>query len=255
MNRVRIVRRALHVMALLSLVPASAFAGDADAAFEPRAKKLASPQNFALEIRIGQYYPKVDSEPALGGKTPFRDVFGDDQRFTVGVEFDWQALRIPHFGSLGPGLSAGYTKFGGVALVTGTKIPSAQDTNLSIYPFSGVAVLRVDVLANELHFPIVPYAKAGLGLGYWRAYGPTGTETNGDTRGIGTSLGTHFTLGAALQLDFLEPGGARTLDEASGINHTYAFAEYYVSNLDGFGSNTALHVGTKNWAAGLAFEF
>jgi hypothetical protein len=247
-----------HVFAavtLLTTLPTSAWAAESDP-FEVRPKSLESPQRFALEVRIGQYYPKVDDEPALAGKTPFRDVFGDNQRLTVGIEVDWQALRIPHFGSLGPGLSVGYTAFGGVARQTGTVIPTKQETNLSIYPFTGVAVLRVDVLANELRFPVVPYAKAGVGMGYWRAYGPTGTEqVNSNTRGIGISWGTHFTVGAALQLDFLDRGGARALDQASGINHTYAFVEYYFSNLNNFGSNTALSVGTNNWAAGLAFEF
>jgi hypothetical protein len=238
--------------ATLALYPRTSWAQSKDAL---RQSAAASPQNFALEIRIGQYYPKVDSEPALGGRTPFRDVFGERSRFQVGIEFDWQALRIPHFGSLGPGLGIGYTKFGGVANRAGTKIPSAQATNLEIYPFQGVAVLRVDVLANELHIPIVPYGKAGVGLGLWRAYGPTGTETNGDTRGKGMSWGTHFALGAAVQFDFLDRGSAKTLDIASGINHTYGFVEYISSNLDGFGSTKALHVGTNNWAAGLAFEF
>jgi hypothetical protein len=214
-----------------------------------------SPQNFALEIRIGQYYPKVDAEPALRGRTPFRDVFGGNRRFHVGFELDWQALRIPHFGTLGPGLGVGYTKFGGVGKIAGTTVDSEQGTNLEIYPLAGVAVLRVDALSNEANIPIVPYAKAGVGLGLWRAYGPTGTETNGDVSGKGMSWGTHFALGLALQFDFLDRGSAKTLDIASGINHTYGFVEYMSLSLDGFGSKTALRVGTNNWTAGLAFEF
>lgn len=239
--------KAMFLGAALLMVPATASAQGRN--------KLESPQNFALELRFGPHYPKVDDEPALAGQTPFKNVFGDNARFMVGLEVDWQALRIPHFGTLGPGVSVGYTKFGGTSKVSGTKIDSAQATNLEIYPFSGVGVLRVDVLANELRFPIVPYLKAGLGVGLWRAYGPSGTEYSSTAQGKGMSWGTHWALGAALQLDFLDRGSVGALDEASGINHTYVFFEYFSSSLDNFGGTKAMHVGANTWSAGLAFEF
>jgi hypothetical protein len=217
--------------------------------------KGASSQNFAIELRFSPYYPKVDSEAALGGQTPFKNVFGDSNRLMCALEFDWQALRLPHFGTLGPGISAGYTKMGSVAKIRGSTKDSAQETNLEIYPLYAVAVLRVDAIANELRFPIVPYAKAGLGLGLWRAYGPKGTENVKGTAGKGISSGTQLAIGAALQLDFLDRKSANDLDGAIGINHSYLFAEYFLSNLDGFGSNKALRVGTNTWTLGLAFEF
>jgi hypothetical protein len=217
--------------------------------------KGVSAQNFAIELRFSPYYPKVDGEAALGGQTPFKNVFGDSNRLMFALEFDWQALRIPHFGTLGPGISAGYTKMGSVAKVRGSTTDSAQETNLAIYPFYAVAVLRVDAIANELRFPIVPYVKAGLGLGLWRAYGPKGTESVKGTAGKGLSTGTQIAIGAALQLDFLDRKSANDLDGAIGINHSYLFAEYFLSNLDGFGSNKALRIGTNTWTLGLAFEF
>jgi hypothetical protein len=217
--------------------------------------KKASAQYFAFELRFSPYYPKIDSEPALAGKTPFESTFGDSNRLMVALEFDWQAIRIPHFGTLGPGISAGYTTMGSVAKIRGTTFDSGQETNLSIYPLYAVAVLRVDAIANELRFPIVPYAKAGLGLGLWRAYGPKGTEYVKGTAGKGISSGTQLAIGAALQLDFLDRKSANELDSAIGINHSYLFAEYFLSNLDGFGSNKALRVGTNTWTLGLAFEF
>lgn len=65
-----------------------------------------SAQNFALELRFSPYYPRVDEEPGLRG-TPFKDRFGDNPRLYVGLEFDWQVLRIPYIGTIGPGFGAG----------------------------------------------------------------------------------------------------------------------------------------------------
>ena len=66
-----------------------------------------SPQHFAFEFRLSPYSPDIDSDPALNGKTPYKDSFGTTPRVFIGAEMDWQALRIPHLGSLGPGVSAG----------------------------------------------------------------------------------------------------------------------------------------------------
>jgi hypothetical protein len=214
-----------------------------------------SPQHFAFEVRVGPYTPLVDEEPALGGKTPFKDVFGDKLRLAVGFEFDWQALRIPHLGTIGPGLAVSYTAMSATARVRGSTELSKEETSLQIWPIYGLAVLRVDVLARDLRIPIVPYAKGGVGWAGWRAYGPNGTANVDGVAGKGMSWGTHFALGAALQLDVFDRMAARSLDEATGINHTYVWFEYYMSLLDGFGSASTLRVGTRTWATGLAFEF
>ena len=97
-----------------------------------RNRDFASPQHFALELRLGPYTPEVDSEPALNGKTPYLDTFGDSVRFLPSVEFDWQALRIPHFGSLGPGVSLGYTDASGYA----QKKSGAGASSRSVQPSS-----------------------------------------------------------------------------------------------------------------------
>ena len=47
------------------------------------------------------------------------------------------------------------------------------------------------------------------------------------------------------------------IDNEWGINNTYLFFEWMVSNLDDFkGSRntSAMHIGTNTWMAGLAFE-
>ncbi len=54
----------------------------------------ASPQWFALEFRFSSYSPNVDDDPALGGKTPYRDTFGTMPRLLFGVELDVQPLKL-----------------------------------------------------------------------------------------------------------------------------------------------------------------
>lgn len=223
---------------------------------EERAKKYASPQRFALELRLGTYRPEVDSEPSLAGKTPFATTFGEKPpRFLPSFEFDWQAFRIPHFGSVGLGYGLGYTSFSAAARKVNGSGYAGQDTTLEIIPMYLVGVLRVDVIANELKFPLVPYAKAGVGLGLWRAYGPNGTTYDKGVGGKGYTFGTHLAVGAAIQLDFLERDHARALDNEVGINHTYVFGELYWANLRGLGQSNVMYVGAKAWTLGLAMEF
>jgi hypothetical protein len=131
-----------------------------------------SPQNFALEFRFSPYQPDVDSDPALNGATPFKDVFGDKPRFFAGAEIDWQALRIPHFGTLGPGLSAGYTSMTDPApyvVPQNGQTQSGENTTLQILPINLLAVVRADVFWRDVGIPLVPYVKLGLGYAFWRA--------------------------------------------------------------------------------------
>lgn len=217
-----------------------------------------SAQNFALELRVSPYSPQVDEEEGLNG-TPFASTFGTTPRISVGLEFDWQTLRIPSVGTLGPGLGIGYTTMGADA-VTATGRPSGDTTSLSITPMWAVAVLRVDTFWRNLGFPLVPYGKAGLGYALWSASNSGGTSEAKDSSGAlvsgkGGSAGTNFALGVSFALDAIDRGASRNMDNATGINNTYLFFEAYWLTLNGLGQSNALHVGTNTWAAGLAFEF
>jgi hypothetical protein len=210
-------------------------------------------QNFALELRFSPYTPQIDEEPGLVG-TPFADTFGDKPRLYFGLELDWQTLRIPHLGTIGPGLSAGMVSMSrNVRTASGRE--SGDETSLDIYPFYGVAVLRADVLWRDLGFPLVPYAKAGVGLALWRASNTGGTADVNGIKGKGESWGTNVALGVAFALDAIDPGASRNMDNATGINNTYVYFEQYWLSLNGFGGGNTLRVGTATWAMGLAFEF
>jgi hypothetical protein len=252
------MKRALSAAALAASVTISAAAGaqgvDEFGAYGGREERYhGSPQNAAFELRIGPYRPRIDEE--VGGQ-PFEDTFGGDTRILFGLEVDWQALRIPHFGSFGPGFGWGYTKFSADALLgDGSGQRSAQSTSLEIMPMFVVGVLRVDVLARDTVIPLVPYAKVGLGYALWWAGDGDGTARGDDgTVGRGSSYGYHYALGLMLLLDFVDHAAAAQMDYASGVNNSYLFFEWYVSQLDGFGSGDQMQVGTNTWTMGLAFE-
>lgn len=212
-----------------------------------------SAQNFALELRFGPYYPNVDDEPGLNG-TPFKDRFGDKARVYVGLEVDWQAFRIPHLGTLGPGVSVGMVSMSRDATTVSGR-PSGDEYTLKIYPFTLDAVLRADVLWRDMGFPIVPYGKLGVGYALWRSSNSGGTSSADGISGKGSTWGPHGAIGAAFALDALDKGASRNMDNATGINNTYVYFEMYWLNLTGIGQTNALYVGTNSWVMGLTFEF
>lgn len=229
------------------------------AAHSGRPKPFETRQDFAVETRFSPYRPQVDDEPALKGKTPYKDTFGTMPRLLVQLELDWQALRVPHVGTLGPGVAVGYTEMTDKSFtVNGGR--GEEDTSLTIYPMYGVAVLRADAVYRDLRIPLVPFAKAGVGYALWKATNPGGTSKalrpdGTDTAGKGHTWGTHFAVGVGLVLDALDTYASRNLDNTVGINHSYLTFEYYLANLNGLGQDTALRVGSSTWAMGLAFEF
>ncbi len=217
-----------------------------------RRHQFESPQSAAFELRFGPYRPEVDSE--FGGARPFDDTFGGDNRYLIGLEVDWQVLRVPHFGSFGPGFGWGYTKFSADALLAdGSGDRSAQSTTLNIMPMYVVGVLRVDVLARETFVPLVPYAKAGFGYALWWSSDGDGTAHGEDgTIGRGASYGVQWALGGMLLLDIIDQTSAVEMDATTGVNNSYFFLEWYRSQLGTSGDQ--MNVGTSTWMLGLALE-
>jgi hypothetical protein len=243
-------------LALATLaVPLTARADDESGVLDSRHRKFESPQRWALEFRFAPYRPRIDDAPELNGATPYASTFGTMPRLEIAIELDWQALRIPHVGTLGPGLSAGYTSMGDKArLKSNPSQSSAEDTTIEIYPMYGVLVFRADAIQRDLHIPLVPYAKGGLGLAFWRASNSLGTSSADNVSGKGHTVGAQFAIGLALHLNDFDGGAARNLDNSVGINHTYAFFELMSAQLTGLGQTHALFVGTNTWVTGLAFE-
>lgn len=223
-------------------------------AYGPSLTRDGSPQIAAMEIRFGAYNPRVDASVPNG--TPYEDTFGSKTRFMVGFEGDWQALRIPHLGTLGPGLGWGYTRSSGYARLTSNLDErSDESTSLTIMPIYLVAVLRADVFPREFGVPLVPYAKLGMGTALWWTSDGGETAYAGNVKGTGISYGPQYALGGMFLLDVLDQQTARDADVSLGINHSYVFGEWYGSELDAFGSSKRMNVGANTWVVGLAFEF
>jgi hypothetical protein len=231
------------------LATGKASAQDLESSWRHGERPPPSPQHIAFELRFGPYRPAIDDDFATR-PGPYETVFGNDQRFFFGLELDWQAFRIPKVGTVGAGFGWSYTHMSAAAKVHSSTAISAEDTNFSIMPMYGVGVLRVDVLARETPIPLVGYAKAGLGYGIYWTGNDLGTQARGHT------WGTHFALGGMLLLDRLDEHASIEIDNEWGINHTYAFFEYMLSDLNGLGTSdhSVMRIGTHTWVVGLAFE-
>jgi hypothetical protein len=275
---VSVALRATAIAALAALAalafPREARADDETGVLVTHHQGFESPQNFNIELRFSPYSPRVDYDPSLTGN-PYTNTFGSSPRLEFAMEFDWEALRIPHLGTIGPGISAGYTQASALARLANpptTCTPgntatcfSAENTAFAIFPFYLVAVLRADVLDREAHIPLVPYIKGGLGMALWRAYNDGGTSSvpngqGGTIEGKGHTVGAQLALGLSFDLNVIDEHTARNFDNALGVNHTYVFAETYVSALTGLGQSHAMYVGNGSFTApalafGLAFEF
>ena len=259
--------RSLHVTtgALALLLTTLVAAGTARAQ-EDRVDPLSghehgahSPQHFAFELRLSPYHNDIDSDPGLHGQTPYATAFGTAPRLFIGAEIDWQAMRIPHLGTLGPGASIGYTSASDPAQFSmehdGT-FESGETTSLWILPIAAMAVLRADVLWREVGIPLVPYAKVGVAYALWRASNTLGTSSFEGVEGRGHSYGTHLALGLSLNLNPFDVYAAQNFDDALGVNGTYLFAEWTREDYNGLGfQSDPLRVGGTNWTFGLAFEF
>ncbi|HVH41520.1 MAG TPA: MXAN_2562 family outer membrane beta-barrel protein [Labilithrix sp.] len=245
----RLLVAPLTLTLALVVEPAAAFELGTPAEEHP----FRTAQNFAFELRLSPYWPAIDDDPRVP-RTPFENAFGGHSRLAVGVEIDWQVLRIPRVGTIGPGLAMNTVTLDGPA-GGGTK----DEPSLTIRPFTLAAVLRADVFWRELGVPIAPFAKMGLGAGFWNVSNANGTSRVSLDGGLyisgsGVTWGTYLAGGVAFPLDALDEGASRSIDAAVGINNTYLYVEYYWLNLNGLAQDTALHVGTSTWAAGLAFE-
>ena len=248
--------------------------------FGPRSRSSwETPQNFAIELRIGSFSENIDGQLGLAGRGPFQEIFcstrdpnaaagtavGCPLRFRGGLEFDWQILRLGPVGSLGVGAIASYSNAAARAPATAGMTSTdptvwrrtAQDTSLQVLQSSIHAVLRVDVLARRIRWlPLAPYAKAGIALApWWVTNGERNARdpiTNEDA--IGLSHGFFLAGGVAVMLDTFEPDVARQWDQTSGVNHSYLFFELNYTYLGGFTRRT-LDVGGLAWTAGVAIEF
>lgn len=217
------------------------------------ARRVEERAPFLVELRFGRYRPQVDE--GLGGATPYADTFGDTMRFAVGAEFDYRLPGLPYGLALGPGLGWSMTRSTANALLEDGSGRSSQRTSLTIMPMYLVAVLRVESLQRYASIPVIPYAKAGLGYALWWSIDDDVVASDDGVAARGSSYGPQFALGAMLDLTGFDRSARAELRHSSGVLGASAFAEWYVSSLDGFGSGDQMQVGTNTWVVGLAVCF
>ncbi len=162
------------------------------------------------------------------------------------LEIDRQVLH--RGGTLAVGVGVGYFRATAASLAADLKTRTGDQTGLRLIPLSASLVYRADTLRERFGSPLVPYAKAGLDCALWRASNTARPSTDGKT------LGWHAAAGVTLDLAFVDPESARTLDRDTGVNQIAVFFEVARAALDGLGSGAALHVGDTTWFAGLMLE-
>jgi hypothetical protein len=183
---------------------------------------IESPMWFAFELKLGPFRPTPSA---------YREAFGDDRGWLLSTELDITCYHIPYVGQLNAGLGWGWAHYDGKAqAVAGGS--SGESTEMTLYPMSLLAVLRVDALARMTVIPLTFAGKLGYDFVRWKA--TTGSQTDE----AGVNMGFRWGAQAAFELDIIDRKSARRLDDDFGVNHTFLLFEYFGSMTRGTGGNS-----------------
>jgi hypothetical protein len=230
-----LVTRLAMAGVLCALVSTPALAQDVDLEL---ASPFISPEHFVLELRGGPYSPDMD------GMTAFDSYFSGDNGLLFGVELDVILYRLPDWLYLGAGGRVDTAEYDGKTISDQAE-KTSEETSLRLWGLNMLAVARVDALARKLSVPLIVTGKLGYGWMHWA------TDTGGEDKHDGWSVGLAWGLQFAIDLDALDRAAARNLDEEWGINHSFLFFE-----LSWFHpTDDSLPIGDNSWAAGLGFVF
>lgn len=226
---------ALLMLTLVMSALASRASARAPDTFEEQYAKpivIESPMWFAFELKLGPYRPSYSA---------FKEVFGSDRGWLLSTELDITCYHVPYVGQLNVGLGWGWAHYDAKALIVPGGSKSGETTELTIYPMSALAVLRVDALARYTVVPLTFAGKLGYDLVRWKA------QTGGSTDGDGLNKGLRWGAQVALELDFLDRKAARRLDDDFEINHTFLMFEFFESKTKG--------TGARSFQFGLGLQF
>ena len=206
-----------------------------------------------FELKLGGYLPSIDDE--FGGSArPYNDVFGSSTLLLTEIEIDRQIYR--GLGTFALAFSGGFMEATGFEVLDdGSR--SIDEASLNVLTMRLSAVYRFDVLAVEFDLPFVPTAKLGLDYFIWWTRNSKGEiEQSGKFVGRGDTLGSDFSLGLNLLLDWFDEVSADTLMADYGLANTYLFGEWVFSQVDDFGSATSHDLSDPNgFFFGIAFEY
>ncbi len=228
-------------------------------------------QRFEFEFKMGPYLPNVDRKYDGPGLGPYATLFGETNAMGVAIDqprafpmpafaFEYQIVYLA--GPLGLAAQLGFFRDKAKALLT-QPMPGdpsvrseADDVAFGMVPLALQVVYRFEYGADRARIPLVPYAKFGPAYAFWWTRSGSGNiARTEDSKGLGGVWGFQLNAGGMLRLDFLEPNTAKRLDQITGINHTYLFGEFQLTELSNFGARNSISLGDATWFAGLAIEF
>ncbi len=200
---------------------------------------IGSEETWALEFRIGTYQPTVGAA--------FDEYFANDTGPLLAFEIDFLPFEVHDWFDAGIAFGFGWTQYVGFATTGETNSTTTEETSLTLYPMPVLAVFRLDALARKLRVPLLITGKLGAEFVIWNS----GTGSVSDATNM--SIGLHWGVQFALELDIFNERAARALDEVWGINHSFLFFELF-----GSAAHTNLDASPKDgvaWSAGLGFLF
>ena len=165
----------------------------------------------------------------------------------VGMEIDHHLSH--RWGTWAMGVGAAYYSATAAALAADQTTRTGDETSLRLIPLTVLAVYRADLLRTRFGWPLIPYAKLGLGCGLWWL-----NDTSKTSATAGATFGWNAAAGVSLDLSFVDPEAIRTMDLETGVNQFAIFFEVVHEALDGFGSSSELRVGDTTWFGGLMIE-
>jgi hypothetical protein len=231
-SSVKHLASALTLMTLVGLSPGRARADEVSYA----STETWSPEGYLLSFGVGAYRP----DP---GDQAFDLIYPGDNGPLLLAEFDFFLYRIPFLGPIGIGIAGGWAGYQGTACQAGTVTgntctPSTESSKFALFPLNLLAVLRIDALARETPVPFIFTGKIGFSSVFFN-------EDVGGRKQGGRSHGLAWAFQFALELNFINPRRANSLDVDWGINSSFFFFE-----LAGADANSLAPVGDKFYFTG-----
>jgi hypothetical protein len=216
-------------------------------------------RDMMLELHFGPYTPEVDSAFSVGAgqSGPYEAAFSGDGMFMLGMYLDYQLWQDVGSVAIGGGWQYGWVD--GTAIEEG----ATDETGFNLVPFDVAVTYRFDYLARRWGVPLVPYVKAGFTWALW--WVTNGKDEIANARspdppyegrtGMSNTFGFFAGGGLQLLLDVLDRSMAMSLDEETGINHSYLFVEFTRRELNDFYSASSIDLSESHLSFGLMFEF
>lgn len=266
----------LALTLLAGSVPSSAQANDEWLNTTSTVSSREVPPMWGFELRANPYRPAVGgSDERAFYKTMFESSKDKslikNQPMMLSLEVDWYAFNrfglLGLFGRVGHWSVTGKTRTchndaGGEVPCTpstvGDSTKGADTATLAITPLSLGVVYRMDLLKRKFGIPIVFNAKGGADYYLWSAKAAgkvSKTKTGSKTKGEGGTFGYSGALGIGFNLDWLDRDASTRSRASSGIADSYLFAEYGISQADGFGNSKKLDASYKALVIGVSLDF